>query len=263
MQATRQAEMRLGTPAATWRQQRERRLVRRVHLARRLLLVLALVAGGLAASAAWQWWTVIRWNARLDELMAGPAATAEEGAQPASGASTAGRSLAIPSRSSDTTQTTGSAAAGPGASAAASEASAAGAGTPAWLSDGSPPVWRYAQGVRLAEAGDVDAALARWRSVHDDPLVGLRARYNGANLLLREALRLEQGATPGQALVLMELAKEGYRAVLRRDPGFGPARYNLEQLMARQPEAEAVTGEPPAPAERAATTMRSISRGLP
>jgi mxaK protein len=148
---------------------------------------------------------------------------------------------------------------------AASAASAAAAApqVPAWLSDGSPPQWRFAQGLALARQGDLDDAMARYRSVFDDPGLGQLARYNSANTLLREAMRLSATAAPGQALVLFELAKEGYRSVLRRDPSFWAARYNLERALQLQPDGETVAAEPAQQAERAATTMRSVSRGLP
>jgi mxaK protein len=151
------------------------------------------------------------------------------------------------------------------ASAAAQAASTAAdlPGQPGWLTDGSPPPWRFAQGMKLARAGDLDAALARYRSVFDDAALGNAARFNSANTLLREAVRLSATAAPGQALVMFELAKEGYRGVLRRDPSFWAARYNLERALLLQPDGVAVAAEPAQQAERAATTMRSVSRGLP
>jgi mxaK protein len=151
------------------------------------------------------------------------------------------------------------------ASAAAAAASAAvdAPQAPAWLTDGSPPQWRFAQALGMARQGDLDGALARYRSVFDDAALGNLARYNSANTLLREAMRLSATAAPGQALVMFELAKEGYRGVLRRDPSFSAARYNLERALLLQPDGEAVAAEPAQQAERAATTMRSVSRGLP
>ncbi|MBK6853930.1 MAG: hypothetical protein IPG93_20680 [Burkholderiales bacterium] len=149
------------------------------------------------------------------------------------------------------------------AAAAAASAAAEAPQVPAWLTDGSPPQWRFAQALGLARQGDLDGALARYRSVFDDAALGNLARYNSANTLLREAMRLSATAAPGQALVMFELAKEGYRGVLRRDPSFWAARYNLERALLLQPDGEAVAAEPAQQAERAATTMRSVSRGLP
>lgn len=149
------------------------------------------------------------------------------------------------------------------AAAAAASAAAEAPQVPAWLTDGSPPQWRFAQALGQARQGDLDGALARYRSVFDDAALGNLARYNSANTLLREAMRLSATAAPGQALVMFELAKEGYRGVLRRDPSFWAARYNLERALLLQPDGEAVAAEPAQQAERAATTMRSVSRGLP
>jgi mxaK protein len=134
---------------------------------------------------------------------------------------------------------------------------------PAWLSDGSPPPWRFAQALALAQQGELDGALARYRSVFDDAALGTAARYNSANALLREAMRLAATAAPGQAMVMFELAKEGYRGVLRREPSFWAARYNLERALLLQPDGETVVSAPAQQGERAATTMRSVSRGLP
>ncbi len=71
---------------------------------------------------------------------------------------------------------------------------------------------------------------------------------------------------PGQALALIELAKENYRQVLRRDPDAWDARYNLERAQRLVPEPEQIDDAPPElnrNAERAATTMRAYSPGLP
>ena len=152
------------------------------------------------------------------------------------------------------------------ASAPASEATAPKAApVPAWLNDGRPLSWRFAQAMALAAAGDDDAALARYRSMYDDPAVGLAARYNAANLLLRQGMVLRAGPSPGAALPLIELAKEGYRQVLRQSPRHQAARYNLERAQRLQPEVDEddLAGAAPENAERAATTMRGVSQGLP
>ena len=150
-------------------------------------------------------------------------------------------------------------AAGP-ASAAASAAP-----VPPWLLDGRPLAWRFGEALSLARAGDDEAALARYRSLYDDAQLGLPARYNAANLLLRQGMALREGPSPGQALPLIELAKEGYRQVLRQAPDTAAARYNLERAQRLVPEVdeEDLQGAAPENAERAATTMRGVSQGLP
>ena len=83
---------------------------------------------------------------------------------------------------------------------------------------------------------------------------------------MRQALRLRDGSQAGQAIALIELAKENYREVLRRDPAYWDARYNLERAQRLLPDPEEIdptSGEEAKRAERAATTMRGYTPGLP
>lgn len=127
--------------------------------------------------------------------------------------------------------------------------------------------WRSALLARQqASAPEREAALARYRPLQDDGPLGQAARYNSANLLLRQAIEVRATLQPGQAIALLELAKEGYRDVLRHDPGFWEARYNLERAQRLLPDAEEEeppVNEPAPEAERAVTTMRGHSAGLP
>lgn len=130
----------------------------------------------------------------------------------------------------------------------------------------APLELRFAHAAALAASGAGEAALNRYGALHADSAVGQAARYNGANLLMRQAIVMRAGAQPGQALALIELAKEGYREVLRHDAGDWAARYNLERAQRLVPDPEEVDEEPPdarRSAERAATTMRGYSPGLP
>lgn len=125
---------------------------------------------------------------------------------------------------------------------------------------------QFAQAFAHAASGADDAALQRYRSLQDDSALGQAARYNSANLLLRQAVVVRAGPQPGTAIALIELAKESYREVLRTDPGHWDARYNLERaqrLLADPDEVEAEPAESQRQAERAATTMRGYSPGLP
>jgi mxaK protein len=124
---------------------------------------------------------------------------------------------------------------------------------------------RFALAATLAETGDDEAALNRYRALFDDPQLGAAARYNAANLLLHRALHWRESAQPGQSVAYFELAKEGYRALLRIDPDHWDARYNLERALRLQPDADPAEEPPPARlgAERAATTMRGTAQGLP
>ena len=128
------------------------------------------------------------------------------------------------------------------------------------------PETRFAAAYAQAASGADEAALNRYRPLQGESPLGQAARYNSANLLLRQALKLREGAYPGQAVPLIELAKETYREVLRHDPGHWPARYNLERAQRLLPDPDDVDGGPvelPSQAERSATTMRGYSPGLP
>ncbi len=137
---------------------------------------------------------------------------------------------------------------------------------PAWLDEDVPREWRFAEAQVLAAAGEHEAALARYRSLIEDPRLGLPARYNSGNVLMQQAFKLRESPSPGLAVPVIELAKEGYRQVLRLDPAHWPARYNFERAQRLLPDPEQDDSEaagPPENAERAATTMRGVSQGLP
>jgi mxaK protein len=130
----------------------------------------------------------------------------------------------------------------------------------------APGELRFARAYAQAASGAFDAALNHYATLHDDTALGRAARYNSANLLLRQAAALRADDHAGQALALIELAKESYRAVLRQDPDDWAARYNLERAQRLLPDPDGEDEAPPAlrrDAERAATTMRGYSPGLP
>ena len=133
------------------------------------------------------------------------------------------------------------------------------------------PELRFALAHALAASGASEAALNQYRALFqdaskDDSPLGQAARFNSANLLLRQAIDVRATDQPGQAITLLELAKESLRDVLRRDPHYWDARYNLERAQRLLPDPDDVDNEPPQAArdrERAATTMRGVSPGLP
>jgi len=136
----------------------------------------------------------------------------------------------------------------------------------ATLAEGAAPRLRFAHAQAQAASGAEDAALREYGTLQDDAELGRAARYNAANLMLRQAIVLRDRQQPGQALALVELAKEHYREVLRRDPEHWAARYNLERAQRLVPDPDETDEEPAGPrrnAERAATTMRGFSPGLP
>lgn len=130
---------------------------------------------------------------------------------------------------------------------------------------GLPAPMAFSQAHALAASGADEAALTRYGTLKGDSQLGQAARYNSANLLMRQAVALRDAEQPGQALALIELAKEHYRDVLRHDPGHWNARYNLEraQRLVPDPEEAEFAVPPERRAERAATTMRGFSPGLP
>ena len=73
-------------------------------------------------------------------------------------------------------------------------------------------------------------------------------------------------AAAAQSLPLLELAKVGYREVLRDNPAHWDARYNLERTLRLAPEGDQPDDDaapPPLNNERAATTMKGFTMGLP
>lgn len=128
------------------------------------------------------------------------------------------------------------------------------------------PELQFAHAHALAARGEFDQALKRYQALETETPLGQAARYNSGNLLVRQALRLRDGSQAGQAIALIELAKENYREVLRRDPAHWDARYNLERAQRLLPDPEEIdptSGEEAKRAERAATTMRGYTPGLP
>ena len=136
------------------------------------------------------------------------------------------------------------------------------------------PALLFAQAHELGVAEKIEPALVRYRALYSHPRFGPLARYNSGNLLMRQALSLREAATDtgadpesaGQALPLIELAKQSYREVLRADPGQWDARYNYERAQRALPDPDdmdAPIGEPRAQSERSPTTTRGVGGGLP
>lgn len=99
------------------------------------------------------------------------------------------------------------------------------------------PEARFARALKWSSEGNYEAALHAFRELaqSDDPALSLGAEYNLGNLHLRAALA--DGAEGARrSLPLVELAKESYRRVLRRDPDDWDARYNLERALRLAPE---------------------------
>ncbi len=96
--------------------------------------------------------------------------------------------------------------------------------------------------------------------------INTQAKFNSANIYLRQAMDLLSRGERAKALPPTELAKGLYRDVLRADSQAWDARYNLERALVIFPEAVSEEDEAmalPPPGERAVTTMRGVSPGLP
>ena len=126
---------------------------------------------------------------------------------------------------------------------------------------------RFAHASALAAAGRYEAALAAHKAFAQDEHGPLRvaALYNLGNLHLREALK-NGPERAGDALPLVELAKQSLRDALRADPADWDARYNLERALWLAPEIEeeiSADNEPPVTRERTVTTAPSFRSDLP
>ncbi len=128
-----------------------------------------------------------------------------------------------------------------------------------------PPQALFAQADLAVRARHIDRALDLYKQL--DRYGGelrVAALYNSANIHLRQALEFRRADNEPALITPAELAKSAYRAALRIDPQHWNARFNLERALRLRPDAP--EGDPPpAPsqAERAATTMRGSTLGLP
>jgi len=116
-------------------------------------------------------------------------------------------------------------------------------------------------------AGQVAPAAALLRRAADASHGQLRqiALYDLGNLYLREALRVRHAGADASALPLLELAKESYRGALLERPDLWDAKFNLELALRVAPDPDPDdTGAPQImTGERAVTTMRAFTLGLP
>jgi len=126
----------------------------------------------------------------------------------------------------------------------------------------------FAQAYYLAARGDDERALNLYKRLQDEGgELARAARYNAGNIHLRHALMLQKSrgdAALGALITPTELAKQSYRDVLRADARDWDARFNLEKALRLLPDPDDDTaGGTPGRSERAATTMRNATLGLP
>lgn len=137
------------------------------------------------------------------------------------------------------------------------------------VAEPSPPEALFAQAYHLARRGEHQRALdlyQRVRSARVDAALRAAAKYNSANIYLRQGREMRGAKSGQQALPLLELAKEAYRQALRDNSGDWDAKYNLERALRLAPEPEekeVVDSGPPRNRERAPATVRAFSFGLP
>ncbi|GAB4068471.1 hypothetical protein GCM10028812_26920 [Ancylobacter sonchi] len=99
------------------------------------------------------------------------------------------------------------------------------------------------------------------------PRLAAAAFYDLSNGRLRVAIGHLESNDIDPAVLLVRLAKEGYRRALMLDPGFWDAKYNLDvamRLVRDFPQIE-TSGEeiPPEAAKRLWTDLPGVPRGLP
>jgi mxaK protein len=132
---------------------------------------------------------------------------------------------------------------------------------------GALPEAQFAQALVLAKQRKYDQALERYKAVSrgNREELATDALYNAGNLHFREALREEGPDSAVRMLPLIELAKQSYRTVLRRDPQRWDARYNLERALWLAPELdESLSFSVPRNAEeRVMSTLQSTRGDLP
>ncbi|HMK13777.1 MAG TPA: MxaK protein [Burkholderiales bacterium] len=126
----------------------------------------------------------------------------------------------------------------------------------------------FAKAYFLDHGGKHQEALSLYQRVINEggAQLSTAAMYNSANLNFREALAKRSEHAEGEALPLIELAKQSYREVLRAESGNWDVRYNLERALRLAPEKEegdAAALLPPLGMERAITTMKAFTLGLP
>jgi mxaK protein len=127
------------------------------------------------------------------------------------------------------------------------------------------PEARLARAVTLSNE-DYDGALAAYKGIIQSNREDLRriALYDLGNLHLRHALQLGF-SDESQALPFVELAKQSYRDLLRKDPNDWDARYNLERTLRLAPEGDDTDEDsgPPPSNEHERSTIADPRMDLP
>jgi mxaK protein len=131
-----------------------------------------------------------------------------------------------------------------------------------------PPEAQFAKAFVLERRGAHQHALSLYQEIDaiERRDLAAAANYNSANIYLRWALELHVQEGERQAMPLFELAKQSYRDLLRTHAEHWDARYNLERALRLFPDSSGqsdAAGPSPLHSERAITTMRGFTLGLP
>lgn len=131
-----------------------------------------------------------------------------------------------------------------------------------------PARGKFAQAYYYAQKGDRERSMALYKQVERlaDVEMARAAQYNRANGYLFKAMELSGTDNQNLALPLAELAKDTYRSLLRADRANWDAKYNLERALRLVPDpddSDDADLPPPQQSERAPTTMRGFTLGLP
>lgn len=125
---------------------------------------------------------------------------------------------------------------------------------------------RFARAYGLQQQGEFEQALLAYAELEArDSELAAAARFNMANLYLRQGLTLGGEQNDDLAIPLIELAKETYRELLRLNSEDWDAKYNLERALSLLPDPEAKESEEDIMPERSprATTAMPARGELP
>jgi mxaK protein len=126
---------------------------------------------------------------------------------------------------------------------------------------------RFAKAYGLLQNGKFSEAAKLYGTLEDADNAELRraAQFNLANAYLHWALSVDLEHDRDIALPLVELAKQSYRSLLKQDPQYWDAKYNLEralQLFPDIPEQAVQEWQTPENSPRSLATFRA-DRALP
>ncbi|MGI9335416.1 MAG: hypothetical protein ACR2RL_19895 [Gammaproteobacteria bacterium] len=110
---------------------------------------------------------------------------------------------------------------------------------------------QFASAYTLQRDGDLDTALSAYGRLSEaepietgaDTRLGERLRFNLSTLYLQKAASMSNEPSNQARLPLVELAKQGFRDVLRANPAHWPSRYNLTRAIELVPDLLEVTQE--------------------